>query len=135
MEAAAVFGDVIYAYTRDQAIKDGVLVDVSQVAQEAGFVFPVAVTRRVWDEIITPPVSVKELGQSEGGRLWDVLWMLRVAIKKDKTQGSHIRYQLIVQNDFEHDLEDPRYLVTLKSLCHGGDDREPVITIMMPDED
>lgn len=135
MEAAAVFGDVIYAYTRDQAIKDGYLVDVSKVAQEAGFVFPVAVTRRVWDEIITPPALVKELGQSEGGRLWDVLWMLRVAISKDETKGAQLRYQLIVQNDFEHDLEDPRYLVTLKSLCHGGDDREPVITIMMPDED
>ena len=131
----AVFGSVIYAYTRAQAISDGYLVDVSKVAQEAGFIFPVAVTRRVWDEIITPPAAVKELGQSEDGRLWDVLWMLKVAISKDKSQGGQIQYQLIVQNDFEHDLEDPRYLVTLKSLCHGGDDREPVVTIMMPDED
>jgi len=34
-----VFGPVIYAYTRAQAIEDGVLVDVSKMAKEAGIKF------------------------------------------------------------------------------------------------
>jgi hypothetical protein len=36
--------DLIYAYTRAQALADGVLVDVSQMAREAGFKFPTAIT-------------------------------------------------------------------------------------------
>lgn len=129
-----VFGPVIHSYTRAQALADGYLVDVSQIAIEAGFRVPVATTRRVWDEIVIPPDSVKELGQSEDGRLWDVLWMLRYAISKGGDTAL-IQYQLIVRDDYEHDAEDPRYKVTLKAQIHGGDNGEPVMTIMMPDED
>lgn len=130
----SVFGPVIFSYTRARALADGFLVDVSQVGKEAGFSVPVATTRRVWDEIVTPPDSARELGQSEDGRLWDVLWMLRYAISKGGNTDL-ILYQLIVQNDYEHDAEDPRYEVTLKAQIHGGDNGEPVLTIMMPDED
>ena len=31
-----VFGEVIYSYTRKQAIEDGVLVDITEMAKEAG---------------------------------------------------------------------------------------------------
>jgi len=34
---SVIFGDVIYAYPRAQAIEDGVLVDVSETARKAGF--------------------------------------------------------------------------------------------------
>ena len=40
--------EVIYAYTRAQALEDGVLVDASEIAREAGIGFPVALTRAVW---------------------------------------------------------------------------------------
>jgi hypothetical protein len=33
----SLFGEVIFSYTRAQAIADGELVDVSMTAQEAGF--------------------------------------------------------------------------------------------------
>ena len=46
---ATAFGPVIFAYTRAQAIEDGILVDVSETAREAGFRIPVAITRTVWD--------------------------------------------------------------------------------------
>ena len=38
---------VIYSYTREQALKDGVLVDVTQMEKEVGFIYPVAVTSGV----------------------------------------------------------------------------------------
>ena len=50
------FGEPISIYTRAQAIEDGVLVDVSESAREAGFKFPVAVTRTVWDCYVVPDV-------------------------------------------------------------------------------
>ncbi len=46
---ATAFGPVLSAYTRAQAIEDGILVDVSETAREAGFTIPVAVTRTVWN--------------------------------------------------------------------------------------
>ena len=64
-------GEVIFSYTRAQAIADGVLMDVSELAQESGFRFPVAVTAGVWAECVAVPDGVE--GQDETGRLWDVL--------------------------------------------------------------
>ena len=49
------FAPVIFAYTRAQAIDDGILVDVSETAREAGFKIPVAVTRTVWNRLIALP--------------------------------------------------------------------------------
>ena len=45
-----IFGEIICSYTRAQAIKDGVLIDVSEAAKEAGFKIPVAMTDTVWDQ-------------------------------------------------------------------------------------
>ena len=119
--------EVIYAYTRAQAIEDGVLIDVSTVAREAGFRWPVAMTSTVWGRFVEVPPGVE--AQDEQGRLWDILWMLHVATKAGKG-GSEIRFSLHVRND----NLSPK-LVNLKALCGPGDDFEPVITVMMPDED
>jgi len=45
--------EIISLDTRADAIADGFLVDVSDMAKEAGFKWPVAVTRAVWDDICT----------------------------------------------------------------------------------
>ena len=74
------FGEVIYAYTRKQAIADGVQVEVTKTAQEAGIRFPVFITRTAFDAYVTVPPDAT--GQDEAGRLWDVVWMLRFAIRK-----------------------------------------------------
>jgi hypothetical protein len=121
-----IFGEPIHTYTRQQAIDDGFLVDVSNMAREAGIVFPVAITRAAWDDCVewAEADSKRQTYQDESGRLWDVLWMLRCAVKRG---GSEIRYQL-------YRGIKPR-LVTLKAICGPGDDGEPVITIMLPEED
>jgi hypothetical protein len=122
-----IFGDVIYGYSRKQALEDGVLVDLSELAREAGIKFPVAMTHGVWVEYIAVPKGV--ICQDEEGRAWDIIWMLRMAIAAGKG-GQEIRYSLIVRNN----NRGPK-LVTLKAICGPGDDGEPVITIMLPDED
>ncbi len=117
--------EVISAYSRAQAIDEGTLVDVSTVAREAGIKFPVALTRAVWCKYVEVPQGVE--CQDEQGRLWDVLWMFRAA---SRMAGSVVHYQLRVRNDNRR----PK-LVTLKAICGPGDDAEPVITIMLPEED
>ena len=57
--------DLIFSYTRAQAIEDGVLVDVTETAKEAGFRIPVALTQSVWAEYVAVPEGVE--GQDEEG--------------------------------------------------------------------
>jgi len=64
--------DLIHRYSRADAIADGVLVDVSTVAREAGIKFPVALTRAVWERCVAVPPGVA--CQDQSGRLWDVCW-------------------------------------------------------------
>ena len=124
------FGNVIYAYTRKQAIADGVQVDVSSTAKEAGIRFPVFITRTAFDAYVTVPPNVS--GQDEAGRLWDVVWMLRFAIRKAAQGHSRLPFALHVRND----NRTPR-LVKLIAMCGplDMDAPEPAITVMMPDED
>ena len=121
--------DVIHSYTRAEAIKDGELIDVTETAKEAGFRYPVAITRNLWYSHVEPNEKAKSYGQDVQGRLWDVLWMLRVAIRT--RVGEHINYQVIFQNGPGN---RNRHTVTLWSICGPGDDREPVITIMLPED-
>ena len=122
--------EVIYAYTRAQALEDGVLVDVSEMAKEAGIKYPVALTATVHGKYVEVPEGVT--GQDEGGRLWDILWMLRCAA--GRCHGDTLYFQLYVRNHNRERL-DYQDLVTLKALCGPGDQGEPVITVMLPDED
>lgn len=122
-----LFGPVISAYTRAQAVADGVLVDVSEMAREAGLKHPTALTATVWAQYVAVPEGVT--GQDPQGRLWDIIMMLRFAIQKG-TDGSQLRYDLLVRND--NTSPQP---VTLKAICGPGDTPDPVITIMLPNED
>ena len=116
-----LFGDVISSYSRAQAIEDGVLVDVSKMASEAGFRIPVAVSAAVWADINQKPAS-----QDVNGRLWDILWMTRLRARGNA--GDTIYTDLIMQVG-----RNKRYRV--KAVVGPGDALEPVITIMRPEED
>jgi hypothetical protein len=51
--------EVNYAYTRKDALNDGVQIDVSEVAREAGLKFPLYLTRAVWERHVTVPDGVR----------------------------------------------------------------------------
>lgn len=121
--------EVIHSYTRAEAIADGVLVDVSEMAREAGFKFPVALTRVVYAKYVEAPEGMT--GQDQQGRLWDILNMLRFAAAQSRGE-SEILFKLYVR--VQKGDRRPR-LVTLKSVCGPNDDASPCITVMMPDED
>jgi len=124
------FGEVIYAYTRKQAVADGVQVDVTKTAQEAGIKYPMFLTRAVWDAYVTVPEGVT--GQDEAGRLWDVVWMTRFGIIRARSGVDRIPVAFYVRNDHR-----AARLVKLIAACGAldMDDASPAITVMMPDED
>ncbi len=122
--------DVVSSYPRSQALEDGVLLDVSQMAEEAGFSIPVAVTAGVYGRYVDVPQQLEGM-QDEQGRLWDILTMLRFAISASRDTDSLISFKVLVQN---HENQ-PASEVMLRALCHPGDGLEPVITIMLLGED
>jgi hypothetical protein len=107
---------IIRSYTRAEAIEDGVLVDVSDTAREVGFRFPVAFTRAVWDLAC----------DYEHG----LLCMLRGALRAPRAAGAsevflHVLFFAV---------ELPISRVTLRATVDPGDDGEPVVTVMLPDD-
>jgi hypothetical protein len=135
-ETDDLFGDadIIHAYSRAQALEDGDLVDVTTSAREAGFRFPVALTRAVWAGCVewSEADSRRQVPQDESGRLWDVLTMARWAAKMARPGQDRVRF---------HVLRVPRGGKGMRArkcelVLHigPGDDAAPVMTIMAPEE-
>ncbi len=122
--------NIIYAYTRKQAVEDGEQVDISTTAKEAGIRFPVFLTRRVFDAYVTVPPNVT--GQDEAGRLWDIVWMLRFALIDAQAGQDQMSFTLYVRNDNRFNQ-----LAKLIATCGAldMDAPEPAITVMLPGED
>ena len=51
-ETILTAADLIHSYSRAEAIADGVLVDVTKPASEAGFKVPVTITRAAWADCV-----------------------------------------------------------------------------------
>lgn len=128
--------DIIHAYTRAQALADGVLVAAdAELAREAGFRVPVALTSAVWEGCVAwnDGDSERQGPQDERGRLWDVLTMTRAAIRRSGGGGGRVTVDLRrVPRDGRTQLPRP---VQLVCAIGPGDHGEPVITIMEPHED
>ena len=124
------FGGVIYSYTRAQAVADGVQVDVTKTAQEAGIKFPMFLTRAVFDNYVAVPPDVS--GQDEAGRLWDLIWMARFAILRSHGHTDRLPVALYVRND-NHRAKLVKLIATCSAL--DIDDPQPALTLMMTDED
>ena len=133
--AESFFGKVISTYTRVQAIDDGVLIDVGDMAQEAGFKLPVAMTVGAWDDCVywSADDSDRQIHQDQSGRLWDVLFMASHAIRTHTGQVSQLPFTLYrVPRD---GCARRSVLAQLKVVIGAGDRGEPVITILLPNED
>lgn len=128
---ASSFGSIVYCYSRKQALADGVQVDVSTTAKEAGFITPVFLTETVFREYVKVAEGVS--GQDEEGRLWDILTMLHHACHKSGVGENRLAFQVAVRNS-DH---KPAELISLVAECGAKDfdDLTPAITVMMPDED
>ncbi len=131
----ATFGDVIFTYTRAQALADGVLIDATELARDAGFRFPVALTAAAWAHCVawTREDSDRQVHQDHTGRLWDVLWMASCAVRAASEAQRELFFELYrVARDGR---STEATLVQMKLVAGPGDVGEPVLTIMLPGED
>ena len=128
------FGIPISEYTRKQAIDDGVLIDITEFSKQFGFCIPVAMTNTVWEDCVswTEIDNKRQTFQDELGRLTDVLTMARFSIRKNNNVN-RLAFQVYRIPAKGRGIK-PK-LVELHMHIGPGDNAEPVITIMMPNED
>ena len=118
---------LVFAYSRAQAISDGVLIDVTDTAKEAGYRFPTAVTQALWADIHAIPERLQ--GAADGaGRLWDILFLGRYALQQQSANSTCLF-------EVHMPVERAWWDYKIKAVCGPGDDAEPVITLMRPEED
>jgi hypothetical protein len=135
----SLFGEVIHQYSRADALRDGVLVELpADLCREAGVIVPVAVTGEVW-HLIDPGNLDRIPGQSVTGRAWDLIWTFANAAR---SSGGRHRSTVAFSCLFLACREamggaeiTERRTATLRAVCGPGDQGEPVITIMLPWED
>ncbi len=130
-----LFGEVIYSYTRAQAIDDGVLIDATEMARDAGFKWSVALTVAAWSDCVawSNADNKRQVYQDRSGRLWDVLFMASFAVRTANNANRQLQFDL--QRIPRNGRSTTSQRLTLKLILGPGDGGEPVITIMLPGED
>ena len=121
--------EVVSSYTREEALADGVLVDVSEIAKEAGIKYPVALTEALWRGYIVPTRELEDVGQSIDGRLWDLLFLFAFYARKEEDKEFLYNCLFLMKPSGSPETK------TIKAHIGPGDQGEPVITLMLPEED
>jgi hypothetical protein len=120
---------IIYSYTRQQALEDGVLIDVTEQARKMNFRIPVAITDTLYNAYLFPPEGLEGFGQSIQGRLNDTLFMAFCAARNSKGADR-------VEFDVDFQMKPgPCDTARLIAVVGPGDAGEPVLTIMLPGDD
>ena len=122
--ASEIFGEMIYSYSRAQALEDGVLVNISERARRAGIKYPTACTHGVWSLIDCLPESDTDTlaGIVRDVRVEEVLRAMLAAIRRGGVRGTdRVTFEALG--------------ASLWAQCGPGDTAAPVITIMREGED
>jgi len=123
MESNNPFGDVIHSYTRRQAVDDGVLVDLSQnEVTRQHWKYPVACTAAVWASI---EAATGHDGNDVCGILHDVFTMAKLAARRAQEGERDVKFTVLIAGA----------RCQLKLNIGPGDTLDPVLTLMMPNED
>jgi excisionase family DNA binding protein len=109
---------------RQDAIDDGDLIEITRMGRDMGIIYPLAVSARAAQSMV-PFTNIPQETVTEN--LWDTLHAFRE--KALTTTEEEFEFQVsLYQNGLVPTL-------TFKAAVSPGDDGEPVITIMLPDED
>lgn len=114
-----IFGEVISRYTREQAVSDGVLLDVSDSEAARLFKYPAAITSALASALSR---GAGNEAASFNARLWDVFYMMQ--IKARTSRDSDVFFRVTVGSR----------VLALWGNCGPGDDGAPVITVGFPED-
>ena len=125
--------DVIYSYTRKQAIEDGDQMllsdDDAATARESGFRYPVYLTGSVVNLMIRA-VENKRCHNDWNGVLWDVLFMASLAVRRAGDNDTAY-FKVVITGAGR----TRNHQMLIKVGAVDIDDPAPCFTIMFPEDD
>ena len=110
--------------TRRDAIDDGDLIEITRMGRDIGIAFPLAVSARAAQSMVPFPNIPQETVTEN---LWDILHAFRDRARTTTAEEFEFQASLYLNGLVP--------TITFKATVSPGDDGDPVITIMMPDED
>lgn len=124
--------DPAYAGSREQAIADGSIIDVSDLGRQVGFKWPVALTRKVWEDSVEWSDDDNELQvpQNQKSRLFSVVGTCADFVRTRGPKADRMRFRVnrIPRDGVSRGAQQRQ----LQVVAHPGDDGEPVLTIRLP---
>jgi hypothetical protein len=117
----------INGYHPTPAPDEDALVDVSDVAREAGLACSVALSRDAWTLCVAMNPAAQRAGCDERSRLRDVLSMLQWALGQSR-RGSRVSFEVPC---ITHCLRPT--CIPLRVVA-GSDHDEPAITLVLPEQ-
>lgn len=120
------FGSPIHSYSRSQAIKDGVLRDVTDLAREYGILLPTAIAHNAWNEAVAWP-DATTASEYEPERARTVLAHAASALREAKRLGLEGLQEFSFLPVPEKETDGSRVLLGIE--VGPGDAAEPVLTI------
>ena len=118
-------GELIYSYTRQNAIDDGIFVDVTEVANPNGFKIPVAVTTNLFHSYVNKEELEEEANDI---RLNVFLFTVWSAISKHRDKDKDSLLCLTIKHD------DKPLKVWVAIEAQSPTDPSPAINILLPED-
>jgi len=123
--------DLIHTYTRKEAIADGFQVQLNEATtKEAGFNTPVFMTSGI-NNLIEKAVANDNFCNDTEGITWDILTMLRYAIKRAQNNGNRIEFVVKIMGA----ARKQNFLCVATIGPMDIDNPAPAMTIMLPEEE
>lgn len=136
MDSPNLFGSVIYTYSRQKALENGVQFCLSNLFPKECrlYKYPVFCTAAVWDLIQSG--AANNPGSNQVGIVWELMWMSTNSPLRTHPTPDICLFSMIVQGadqtpDFWED-EFPLYRLQAKCEPKDFDDPTPVITFSLP---
>lgn len=137
--------DIIFCYSRKNAINDGYQVEATvKTREEVGIRYPVYLTSTVYNRYVKVPDELKGF-QDEDARLFELLYMFALSARQANERDYWVNFSLSVMipkgvewlKNEKKDFARTHRVVTLQSNIGPADfdDPSPAITIMIPGED
>jgi len=124
------FGPIIFSYSRKQAIDDGVLIDVTPIANKIGFKLHTVVTCGVISELCDGQHADFNKFTAVHSLLLDLMKAIRLSARNQASDRVDFKHRLHVRGS-ESDIRE----LDLYALVGPGDDAEAVLTVMLIGED
>jgi len=114
--------NIIFTYTRQQAIKDGIFVDVTEVAKHSGFKIPVALTTNLYHTHIK-----REEDEVTTKRLRAFLLTLYRNIKRSKVNDNFFETEIMFD-----EIAPTKIWAVVEA--QSPTDPSPAINVMLPSD-